>query len=384
MPILWRCPKCRTLISLDHDSCTRCGSKQPRNGQRTYVVQVCYRRRRKSATVYSLSQARELEARLKNELIEEHHSSGPSVREPHLTFAEFCERHYFPWAETQIKSFKKTEGYFRKWILPALGSKKLSEISSLDVEKLKTEILQAGRTPRTAQQVIALVRAALNRSRKWGFLVGNNPASGVRVPRFDNRRVRFLTPEEARKLLVECRKRNSPRNLIYPMVLLALTTGMRAGEIFRLKVQDLDLKEGVIHVRDAKSGENGVVYVPDQVKDVLLPLIKGKKPHEHVFTKPDGRPFKEVPDVWENIVRDLKFNEGVTDPREKVVFHTLRHTFCSWLALAGVPLHVIKELARHKTIQMTERYAHLLPDVRRKAAEKVWREVFSFKGDTEN
>jgi site-specific recombinase XerD len=101
-------------------------------------------------------------------------------------------------------------------------------------------------------------------------------------------------------------------------------------------------------------------------------LIQGKKGNEYVFCKPDGRPFTEVPDVWKTIIRDLKFNEGITEPREKVVFHTLRHTFCSWLAMEGVPLHVIKELAGHKTIQMTERYAHLMPDIRKKAVEKIF------------
>ena len=376
MPVFWRCRNCRTLVGLNKKACPGCGAKPSRSKSQTYVVQVCYKKKRKSATVRSLTQAREVEARLKSQLIEEHHVPNPN-RAPEMTFAEFCEKHYFPYAWVQNSSFRRAEPFFHKWILPRLGKKKLPEITPKDVEDLKATVLRAGRAVRTAQHVLALVRAALNCARKWGFLAGDNPASGIRVPRFDNRRVRFLTPDEAYRLLEECRRHNSPRNLIYPMVLLALTTGMRAGEIFRLRVQDLNLEEGVVHVRDAKSGENGVVYVSDRVRAVLVPLIKGKKPHEHVFSKPDGRPFKEVPDVWNNIVRDLKFNEGVTDPREKVVFHTLRHTFCSWLALDGVPLHVIKELARHKTIQMTERYAHLLPDVRRKAAEKVWRKVES-------
>jgi len=370
MPIFWRCPVCRSMVSIKRDKCN-CGQKIPKNGDRIYVVQVRFKGRRKSATVNSLSLAREIETRLKNELIQAYYT-GQNPDAMNITVKKFCEEIYFPWAEAQNRSFQKNKSFFYKWIFPLIGEKKLMDLTTFDFEKIKTRVLQAGKAPRTAQHVLAVIRAALNKARDWGFLSKNNPVSKVKVPRFDNRRIRFLTPEEAHILLEECKKRTTPYNLIYPMVLLALSTGMRAGEIFRLKVQDVDLKEGIIKIKDTKSGENRIAFMSEEVKKEIKFLIKGKKGSDYVFRKPDGRPFKEVPDVWKNIIRDLKFNEGVTDPREKVVFHTLRHTFCSWLAMEGVPLHVIKELAGHKTIQMTERYAHLMPDVRRKAVEKVF------------
>jgi len=370
MPIFWRCPSCRSLVSLRNHQC-RCGTKLPKNGERTYVVQVRFKGQRKSATVNSLSLAREVEARLKNELIQAYYT-GQSRETRNLTVKKFCEEIYFPWAETENKSFSKAKIYFYKWIFPAIGNKKLIELTPFDFEKIKTRILQADRAPRTVQHVLALIKAALNKARDWGFFSKDNPVSKVKVPRFDNRRIRFLTPEEAHQLLEECKKRTTPHNLIYPIVLLALSTGMRAGEIFKLKVQDVDLEEEIIHIRDTKSGENRIAFMSEEVKKEISHLIQGKKGNEYVFCKPDGRPFTEVPDVWKTIIRDLKFNEGITDPREKVVFHTLRHTFCSWLAMEGVPLHVIKELAGHKTIQMTERYAHLMPDIRKKAVEKIF------------
>lgn len=375
MAILWVCPSCRTQNSLARERC-RCGTSFSKTKKRRFVVHVRYKGLRKTASAPNLTVARELEAKILNDLIRVN-LVGETRPAESLTLREFYRKRYRPWAEKNIRFFDKVDGKIRKWVLPELGDRKLDEISPLDVEGLKGRILAEGRSPRTVEHVLALLRAVLNRAREWGFMRGDNPVSRVKFPRFDNRRVRFLSREEARRLLEECRRRTTPRNLIYPMVLLALTTGMRAGEIFRLRVQDVDFRNDLIHIRDPKSGENRVVFFPREVREELRRLVRGKKPHEFVFTKPDGRSFREVPDVWESIVRDLGFNEGVTDRRERVVFHTLRHTFCSWLAMEGTPLHVIKELAGHKTIQMTERYAHLLPDVRRKAAEKVWRMALS-------
>ncbi len=67
----------------------------------------------------------------------------------------------------------------------------------------------------------------------------------------------------------------------------------------------------------------------------------------------------------------MEFNSGVTDPRQRVCFHTLRHTFASWLAIQGEPLLAINELLGHKTLVMTMMYAHLMPDQKRRAVERL-------------
>ena len=69
------------------------------------------------------------------------------------------------------------------------------------------------------------------------------------------------------------------------------------------------------------------------------------------------------------MVKALSLNDGITDPRDRVVFHTLRHTFASWLAIQGTPIYTIKELMGHKTLAMTERYSHLIPDAKRQAVK---------------
>ncbi len=92
-----------------------------------------------------------------------------------------------------------------------------------------------------------------------------------------------------------------------------------------------------------------------------------KNPNAFIFTDSDGRKIKEVSDSFDRVVNRLGFNDGVTDPRQRVVFHSLRHTFASWLAIQGTPIFTIAKLMGHKSISMSERYSHLSPDHKRDA-----------------
>ncbi len=377
MAILRVCRKCKSCHSVAQTKCPKCGSRA--NSRDTFKVDVKYRGKRITRQVSSLKEARELEQAIKSSLVTEHLFGISTIKEKNdLTLSELFHKRFLPYLLSYVKNPAQTEGgikgYFRKWINPLLGNKELSKITFEDGERLKNTLIKAGKSPRTTEQVLGLLKNILNRAVEWGYLK-ENPVKGVKPPRYDNKRTRFLTQDEAEALLQECKKRTTERNWIYQMVLLSLSTGMRAGEIFNLRWQDIDFTHDLIHIRDPKSGRSRTAYMSEEVKNMLLKQKErvDSRPSALVFPRRDGKPFTEVPPVFKNIVKDLGFNEGVTDPREKVCFHTLRHTFCSWLAIAGTPLHVIKELAGHSTIQMTERYAHLLPDVRREAIKKVWK-----------
>jgi integrase len=86
------------------------------------------------------------------------------------------------------------------------------------------------------------------------------------------------------------------------------------------------------------------------------------KENDLVFPSRKGSKKKEVSSSFERAVKDLGWNKGIEDPRQKVVFHSLRHTCASWLVMAGVPLYTVKEYLGHRQISQTERYAHLAPD----------------------
>jgi integrase len=146
------------------------------------------------------------------------------------------------------------------------------------------------------------------------------------------------------------------------MALMSLHTGMRAGEIFNLTWGCVDLDAKTMFLKDTKNKASRTAFMTQAVKDMLVG-IKPKNPGMDDFVFPGrggvkiGKPSK----TFSRVAADL-FNEGVDDPRQRVVFHTLRHTFASWLVMEGVDLYRVKELLGHKDLTMTQRYSHLAPD----------------------
>ena len=101
---------------------------------------------------------------------------------------------------------------------------------------------------------------------------------------------------------------------------------------------------------------------------LVLRGMDGMKRGNFVFPPTKGQQRAQVSSTFERVVKELGFNEGIEDARDKVVFHSLRHTFASWLVQRGVPLYTVAELMGHTTLEMTKRYSHLAPDTMRAAA----------------
>jgi integrase len=175
------------------------------------------------------------------------------------------------------------------------------------------------------------------------------------MPQGDNRRLRFLTHDEADLLLESLTKKSAQ---LYEIALISLHCGLRAGETFALTWGDVDLQRGVMTLRDTKSGRNRTAFMTEAVKEILCEKSRGEN-DDLVFSGRGGVRITSVSPTFDRVVRDLGFNQGVTDPRQKVVFHTLRHTYASWLVESGVDLYTVKELMGHSTIALTERYSHL-------------------------
>jgi len=142
------------------------------------------------------------------------------------------------------------------------------------------------------------------------------------------------------------------------MALVSLHCGLRAGEIFSLTLGDLDFENGTMFLRDTKKRRIRTAFMTEEAKKILQAKAGGER-EDLVFPGRDGIKISSISDTFERIVRDLGFNTGITDRRHKVVFHTLRHTYASWLIESGVDLYTVKKLMGHSTIAMTERYSHL-------------------------
>jgi integrase len=174
-----------------------------------------------------------------------------------------------------------------------------------------------------------------------------------------------LTLDEASNLLHALRKRSAG---VHDEALLALFCGLRAGEIFNLTVADIDFSAKTIFLRDTKSGRNRHAYMTGEVEAMLQRRAAGKGQHERLFPATGGGARQWVSQTFDRVVAELELNKGIEDARQRIVFHSLRHTFASWLVQRGTSIYEVAKLMGHSTIRMTERYSHLAPDTVRRAA----------------
>lgn len=279
-----------------------------------------------------------------------------------LTMDEAWEMYRRDWLEQEQKACLHEDTLrYHKHIGPRLGRLPLANIQPLHVNAVMRDM--ADRAPQTRQHVLAMIRRIYRKMAAWRVWRGDLPTEGISPGEIDNERKRYLTRREAQMLLLEAECR-SPE--LADMCRLSLYAGLRRGEIFALQVQHIDFEGGVIAIMDAKAGSR-LAVMSEYLADILKKRCAGKAPQDFLFTRSGGRPHEQVPRVFKNVVRDLGLNDGVDDRRHQVVFHTLRHTFGSWLVQSDVPLYTVSDLMGHSSIEMTKRYAKLADDNRRKA-----------------
>lgn len=284
------------------------------------------------------------------------------------TFGEAGDE-FIKWAKANKKDWVNDESRLKNHLKPSLGNIRLIDISPFLLEKVKSELFKKELSPKTVHHCLTLVRSIYNKASDWGLYSGKIPTAKVQFPKVNNRRERFLSYEEAKQLLDALNKISSQ---VHGQALISLHCGLRFGEIAKLIWADVDMDNEIINIKNAK-GDDRHAYITKPVKDVLerLDEINTYKPNSLIFTSKQEEQQKQVSSTYYRTVEKLNLNEGISDSRQKVVFHSLRHTFASWLAIQGTSLYEIKELMGHRSIEMTERYAHLLPDVKRKAVNRL-------------
>ncbi|MBQ8465274.1 MAG: site-specific integrase [Alphaproteobacteria bacterium] len=256
--------------------------------------------------------------------------------------------------DEQLKNKKSMHKYH---ILPVIGDMTLKEIKPIHIETIKSNMAAKGRAAASINKALVYISHVFNTAKNNEYYTGDNPIKKVKKCKVDNRRIRFLTREEASLLF-----KHLPAGNVYDMALLALCCGLRAGEIFKLQAMDINFNVRRVYVRDPKGVINRAMPMPQIVFDMLQRRCFGKRPSDYLFMKTDGsEKIVAVSDQYQRVA-DKLFNTDITDPRNKVVFHTLRHTFASWLAMDGVDINTISELMGHATLEMTKRYMHLAPN----------------------
>jgi len=289
-----------------------------------------------------------------------------------LTFGRFFLESYMPTAETTKKpeSIRKEKEHFKNWLQLSIGDIPLKELAPFHLERLKKKMLDADKSARMVQYVFATCRQCWNQAKRDKFVDSESPTKSVKLPQVKNERIRFLTPDEAETLL-DFLKGQSIQ--LRDICLLSLDCGLRAGEIFNLRWSNIHLADGSIDIIEAKAGDR-IAYMTNRVREMFERQANGS-PSSLVFKSRTGEQIKAVSNAFDRAVNAIGFNQGIDtkDRKQRVVFHTLRHSFASWHAMSGTDLHVLKELLGHHNISMTMRYSHLQPATLRGATANIER-----------
>jgi integrase len=293
---------------------------------------------------------------------------------------KFVEERYGPWVLMHKKSAHESLRVLNRDFKHLLR-KPMEQISKWDIQKWQQKQLKAGALPQTMNRKVAILKGVLSRAVEWDVLP-YSPLMGLKpLPTTEEPRTRFLSEDEEmqlRKALVEreFRLRNdrdsgnnwraarhksllpdlrkySFADHIRPMVLLAMTTGMRRGELFYLKWDDVELHKGEVSLRAeaTKSGKSRTFYLADEPLWVLTEWKKQVAHTDFVFTNPKTElPFDNINKAW----RATRDSAGLEDFR----FHDLRHHYASTLEFMNLPLDIIRKRLGHSSLKMTSGYAH--------------------------
>ncbi len=264
------------------------------------------------------------------------------------------------------------ESILRVHLRPAFGSKKLDQIGYAEIQdyaaqKTLAKEKKPGLSKKTVNNHLTVLRRILVVAKKRGLLDVVPEIEWLRAPKPD---FDFLDFDEADRLL------KAADGEWRWMILIALRTGLRQGELLALRWEDVDLKTGLLRVR--QSVTRGHVTEPKSGKGRDVPLsddaLSAFKEQRHlrgplVFCDQDGQMLVKTECKWP-LWRACQ-RAGL----RRIGWHVLRHSFASHLAMRGVPLKVVQELLGHATMDMTMRYAHLSPNVPREAVKALDREA---------
>jgi integrase len=295
------------------------------------------------------------------------------------SFRTFVDDVYAPWAEANIRTPRGTLTRLRS-NFPTLQDKKLADINAWLVEKWRAARLKAGVKPTTVNRDLDDLRSVLAKAVAWGHLE-THPLNGVKRSRTDNNaRIRYLDDDEEKRLraVLDAREERIRRerdrgnawraaDRLKPLVLLSMNTGIRRGEAFAIRWDDVDLVRATLTVRgeSAKSGRTRHIPLNAEALQTLTAWRAQSSGNGLIFPGLNGERSTNTPTPWPTVLAEA----GV----ERFRWHDLRHHFASRLVMAGVDLNTVRELLGHASYELTLRYAHLAPERKAAAVAKLAR-----------
>lgn len=280
------------------------------------------------------------------------------IQEPKkIVFGDFATLYIENYAKTNKRSWTCDDYCLDAHLKPYFEKFDLRAITPLDLEAYRAQRLKAGVKKSSSNREMALLKKMFNLGIDWGFCE-ENPVRKIKLfPEKDNLRERILTPEEESRLLPRC----VPH--LRPIVVFALNTGMRKGEILRLRWDQVDVVNKSVRVTKTKSGKDRTVPLNDAAAGVIMSQLRMKQ-GDFVFPSPKtGVAMKSVDhSFW----RACSL-AGILGLR----FHDLRHTFATRLIRKGVDIITVKTLLGHHAVSVTERYTHSDAHEKQRAVEAL-------------
>ncbi len=286
------------------------------------------------------------------------------------TFSEFFEEYYIlSQSHKAPKSIESERYLYKKWLKPIIGHIPFIELKARNIEEIKIQMERNNRTPSSIKYTLSIISQMWTLARRDELVYKDCPTRQIKLAKTDNNRCRYLTEKEAKLLLNELREHSEQ---LYEIALISLSTGMRFGEIVNLEWNCIDFDSGLIVIKDPKARKNRVAYMLDNIhalfsKKRLESIDCGKGAEGLIFTNTAGGRITSISHTFDRVANRL-FNQNIQDKRDKVVFHTLRHTYATWLVQRKIDIFSVKELLGHASIKMTLRYSHHSPEGLRKSA----------------
>jgi integrase len=312
---------------------------------------------------------------------------GMPVVSERTTVAEYLQMWLDEIAKPTLRprTFQRYEQLVRVHLIPHLGHLRLTQLAPAHVNKMMQAVMASGLTAATAQRAHAVLRRALGQAEKWG-MVARNVAKLVDTPKVERKEVQPLTAEQIAAFLEQARGHR-----LYALFLLAVSLGLRQGELLGLRWQDIDFEKRLLRVRVQLQRVKGQYVLSEpkstsskrtlQLPDFVLQPLQQHRANQLleraqvdvwgntwdlVFTTSSGRPIdaRDLTRAYSSLLR----RAGIPYVR----FHTLRHTAASWLLAMGCDIRMVQAVLGHSQISLTANlYTHVVPALLKEAAERM-------------
>lgn len=274
------------------------------------------------------------------------------------------------WAKQNKKSWKIDQSLYNNYIKAFIGGINIKNISHADINNMLLTIKGNGKkdgkpyAPQTIKHILILTKRVFN----FNIDMGNcetNPAEKVKLEKFDNTRIAYLLDDEIERIF---KYLDSGREWYGDIALIkfALYTGLRRGELFNLIWDNVDLENNRITLYDTKGGKNQSIILASDAVAVLQSL---SRTDTYVFPSKLGGKRDDVKTLWSRI-------KLAANIRPNIRFHDIRHTFGTIAVSSGIGIDVVQKMMTHKDIKTTQRYAHIV-DQRMKDAANTINSAFS-------